>query len=156
MKIFFKINLFIWLSRFQTQQLKSYSLFIFLIFDPSLVQNDFIFLAWREYAVLQFASWDQWSPATNHQEVIWIWKKWDRDIERGKVLYNTFRDFTVVMKIVTVRFHIDILWFKGIWLELVESSPSSSYSLPFCLFISFLFGLNNGVGWSITTSFLIR
>ena len=72
MKIFFKINLFIWLSHFQTQQLKSYSLFIFLIFDPSLVQNDFIFLAWREYAVLQFASWDQWSPATNHQEVIWI------------------------------------------------------------------------------------
>jgi hypothetical protein len=42
-KVYFKINLFIWFSYFQTQQLKSYSRFIFPIFDQKLVQNDFFY-----------------------------------------------------------------------------------------------------------------
>jgi hypothetical protein len=46
MKVFFKANLLIWLSHFQTQQLKSYSWFIFPIFDQNFVQNDFIFEYW--------------------------------------------------------------------------------------------------------------
>jgi hypothetical protein len=37
MKVFFKTNLFIWFLYFQTQQLKSYSLFIFSMFDLNLV-----------------------------------------------------------------------------------------------------------------------
>ena len=40
MKVFFKTNLFIWLSHFQTQQLKSYLWFIFSIFDSSIIQNN--------------------------------------------------------------------------------------------------------------------
>jgi hypothetical protein len=43
MKLFFKTNLFIWFLYFQTQQLKSYSWFIFPMFDPNLVQNDFLY-----------------------------------------------------------------------------------------------------------------
>jgi len=43
MKIFFKTNLFIYFLHFQTQQLKSYSWFIFLIFDPNFVQSDFLY-----------------------------------------------------------------------------------------------------------------
>ena len=43
MKVFFKISLFIWFSYFQIQQIKSYPRFIFLIFDPNLVQNDFLY-----------------------------------------------------------------------------------------------------------------
>jgi hypothetical protein len=42
-KVFFKTNLFIWFSYFQTQQLKNYSWFIFSIFDSSLVQNDLFY-----------------------------------------------------------------------------------------------------------------
>jgi hypothetical protein len=42
-KVFFKTNIFIWFLYFQTQQYKSYLWFIFSVFDPSLVQNDFIF-----------------------------------------------------------------------------------------------------------------
>jgi hypothetical protein len=42
-KVFFKTNLFIWLSYFQTQQLKSYLWFIFSMFDPNLVQNDLFY-----------------------------------------------------------------------------------------------------------------
>jgi hypothetical protein len=40
MKVLFKTNLFVWFSNFQTQQLKSYSSFIFPMFNSSLVQND--------------------------------------------------------------------------------------------------------------------
>jgi len=43
MKIFFKTNLFILFLYFETQQLKSYSWFIFPTFDLNLVQNDFLF-----------------------------------------------------------------------------------------------------------------
>jgi hypothetical protein len=43
MKVFFKTNLFIWFSHFQTQHLKSYSRFIFPMFDSNLVQNDFLY-----------------------------------------------------------------------------------------------------------------
>jgi hypothetical protein len=38
---FFKTNLVIWFSYFQTQQLKNYSWFIYLTLDSSLVQNYF-------------------------------------------------------------------------------------------------------------------
>ena len=41
MKVFFKINLFIWFLYFETQQLESYSCFIFSVFDSNLVRNDF-------------------------------------------------------------------------------------------------------------------
>jgi hypothetical protein len=37
MKVIFKTNLFIWFSHFQTQWIKSYSWFIFSIFDSNLV-----------------------------------------------------------------------------------------------------------------------
>ena len=43
MKVFFKTNLFICFSHFQIQQLKSYSRFIFPMFDPNLIQNDFLY-----------------------------------------------------------------------------------------------------------------
>ena len=43
MKVFFKTNLFIWFFYFETQQLKSYSWFMFPMFDPNLVQNDILF-----------------------------------------------------------------------------------------------------------------
>jgi hypothetical protein len=43
MKVFCKTNLFMLFSHFQTQQLKSYSWFIFLIFDSNYVQNDLIY-----------------------------------------------------------------------------------------------------------------
>ena len=43
MKVFFKINLFMWFSLFQTQQLKSYSWFIFPMFNLNLVQNDLFY-----------------------------------------------------------------------------------------------------------------
>ena len=36
MKVCFKTNLLMWFSHFQTQQLKTYSWFIFPIFDPAL------------------------------------------------------------------------------------------------------------------------
>jgi hypothetical protein len=39
MKVIFKTNLFIWFSHFQTQLLKSYSRFIFLMTDSNLVQT---------------------------------------------------------------------------------------------------------------------
>jgi hypothetical protein len=39
MKVIFKTNLFIWFSHFQTQRLKNYSWFIFLIFNLNIVQN---------------------------------------------------------------------------------------------------------------------
>jgi hypothetical protein len=41
MKVIFKTNLFIWFAHFQIQQIKSYSWFIFPMFDSNLVQNDF-------------------------------------------------------------------------------------------------------------------
>jgi hypothetical protein len=41
MKVIFKTNLFIWFSHFETQRHKSYSWFIFSMFDSNLVQNDF-------------------------------------------------------------------------------------------------------------------
>jgi hypothetical protein len=40
-KVILKTNLFISFLHFQTQPLKSYSWFIFLMFDSNLVQNDF-------------------------------------------------------------------------------------------------------------------
>ena len=43
MKVFFKKNLFIWFLYFETQQLESYSCFIFSIFDPNLVHTDIFF-----------------------------------------------------------------------------------------------------------------
>jgi hypothetical protein len=43
MKIFYKINLLMWFSHFQTQWLKSYSWFIFPMFGSNLVQNDFFY-----------------------------------------------------------------------------------------------------------------
>ena len=43
MKVFFKTNLFIWFHIFQTQQPKSYSWFIFPMFDSNLIQNDFLY-----------------------------------------------------------------------------------------------------------------
>ena len=39
----FKTSIFIWFLYFETQQLKSYSWFMFPIFDPNLVQNDILF-----------------------------------------------------------------------------------------------------------------
>ena len=47
MKVFFKNNLFIWFLYFEIQQLKRYLRFIFPMFDPNLIQNDFLF----EYGV---------------------------------------------------------------------------------------------------------
>jgi len=47
--VYFYQNIFedkfvhIWFSHFQTQQVKSYSWFIFLMFDPNLVQNDSLY-----------------------------------------------------------------------------------------------------------------
>jgi hypothetical protein len=43
MKVYFKTNLFILFLHFQTQRLKSYSWFIFPMFDQNLVQNDFFY-----------------------------------------------------------------------------------------------------------------
>ena len=42
-KIFFKINLFIWFSYFQTQQLKNY---LCPIFNLNFIQNDFVYRYW--------------------------------------------------------------------------------------------------------------
>jgi hypothetical protein len=39
MKVIFKTNLFIWFSHFQTQPLKSYSWFMFLMFDWNLIKT---------------------------------------------------------------------------------------------------------------------
>jgi hypothetical protein len=43
MKIFYKTNLLMLFSHLQTQLLKSYSWFIFLMFNLNLVQNDFFY-----------------------------------------------------------------------------------------------------------------
>jgi hypothetical protein len=43
MKVFYKTNLLMYFSHFQTQQLKSYSRFIFPMFDSNLVQNVFFY-----------------------------------------------------------------------------------------------------------------
>ena len=43
MKVFFKNNLFIWFLYFEIQQLKRYLRFIFPMFDPNLIQNNFVF-----------------------------------------------------------------------------------------------------------------
>ena len=57
MKIFFKTNIFIWFLYFETQQLKNYSSFIFLMFDANLIQNNFLFGYVGSMPLCEACSW---------------------------------------------------------------------------------------------------